>query len=205
MSAKVKICGIKDSQTALFCADNGADFIGLNFSPASPRCIDIPTAEKIMQYVRNTDLKIVFLFFKNSQKEILKITEELQPNYIQYITREWSDTNFLMNTHIPLIASLQVEKKIENMDLKKWPAEFFILDSYSSIDGGGTGKTFNYNYIENISLPYLLAGGLNPENVADALHKTSAFGVDVASGVEKSKGLKDNKLIERFIQNAKRK
>ena len=205
MSKKVKICGIKDSEMALFCARTGADFIGLNFSPDSPRRIDINTADSIMNAVKNTKIRTVFLFYRNSKEEITEILTKLRPDYIQYITREWPDTSFLEKTGIPLIAAIQVREQITDNELKKWPGEFYILDSYSKNEGGGTGESFNYELVEKVTLPFLVAGGLNPENVAMAIAASGAAGADVASGVEIKKGIKDAGLTERFIQNAKRK
>ena len=204
MSKKVKICGIREPETALFCAQKGADYIGLNFSPDSPRKIDITTAKAIIEAVKNSGIKTVFLFYRNSKEEISGILAKIRPDYIQYITREWDDTSFLERTAIPLIPAIQVKEAITDNDLQKWPGEFYILDSYSKNEGGGTGESFNYELINTITLPFLVAGGLNPENVSAALSSTRAFGADVASGVEKNKGTKDAGLIERFIQNVKR-
>jgi len=190
---------------ALFCARTGADFIGLNFSPDSPRRIDINTADSIMNAVKNTKIRTVFLFYRNSKEEITEILTKLRPDYIQYITREWPDTSFLEKTGIPLIAAIQVREQITDNELKKWPGEFYILDSYSKNEGGGTGESFNYELVEKVTLPFLVAGGLNPENVAMAIAASGAAGADVASGVEIKKGIKDAGLTERFIQNAKRK
>ena len=82
----VKICGITDSETAIYCHDNGADFIGLNFSPASVRKIDIATATTIQENFRKkniTSTKTVFLFYKNNQQEIREVLQNLKPDYIQ--------------------------------------------------------------------------------------------------------------------------
>lgn len=199
----VKICGIKKIETLLDCAEYGANFVGLNFSPKSKRKIDLKTAEKIFDKCKNENLnlKIVFLFFENSKEEIRHILSELQPDYIQYVTRDTNlDIKFLESFFIPLIPQIQVKTQISDSELPSH--ELIILDSYHENLGGGSGSSFPWEFVKDVKRNYFLAGGLNPENVTEAVRFLQPYGLDVASGVEKN-GEKDRELIRKFIQNAR--
>ncbi len=199
----IKICGIKTIQTLLQCAEYKADFVGLNFSPKSKRQIELQTAKKIFYKTKTEklNLKLVFLFYENSQQEIQEILSELTPDYIQYVTRDTQlDLEFLESFKIPLIHQIQVKNKISDKDLPS--NEFIILDSYHENQGGGSGISFPWEFVKDVRRKYFLAGGLNPENVAQAVKFLQPYGLDVASGVEKN-GEKDKELIRRFIQNAR--
>ena len=100
-----------------------------------------------------------------------------------------------------MIQQIHVKEKITDSDLT---SEFSILDSYSTELGGGTGEKFNWNLISVSNKKFFLAGGLNPDNVIEAIEKVNPYGVDVASGVESIKGIKDLEKIRKFIKNAKR-
>ena len=202
----MKICGILDVETALFCAEEGADFIGLNFSPKSIRKIDVATANKIQNALQRKNLKIqlVNLFYQNSQEEIRNILQGTNPDFVQVIAGdlEYSSLSFVKQ---PIIPAMRIAKPTTDADLDAYRADLYILDSFSKDMGGGTGHTFHWENIATISKRYLLAGGLNPKNVHEALAGTKAIGVDVASGVESHPGKKDLNLIRSFIQNARRK
>lgn len=204
---KVKICGIRDLEIAKICKEEGADFVGLNFASSSPRKIDIATAQKIIQFYKSQthSPQVVLLFYKNSPEEIRTIRSALSHDYVQWV---WDDPELTSIYRIELlgenqICSYRVDKQILDGDLNSVPGEFLILDSYSKGAGGGTGESFNWDFVSKVTRKFLLAGGLNPENVASAIEKVKPFGVDVASGVESSPGQKDPQKIIEFIRNAK--
>ncbi|XDD51819.1 phosphoribosylanthranilate isomerase [Leptospira sp. WS92.C1] len=204
---KVKICGIRDLQTAQVCKEEGADYIGLNFAPSSPRNISVSDAQKIVELIRsqNGSPEIVFLFYKNSPEEIQSIRSILDHDLVQWI---WDDPKLTSVNREELlgprqICSYRISAPVSNKDLQFLPGEFLILDSDSREAGGGTGKIFNWDFISGIERRFLLAGGLNPENVISAIQAVKPFGVDVASGVESSPGIKDISKIIQFIRNAK--
>jgi phosphoribosylanthranilate isomerase len=204
MSTKVKICGIKDNETARACIDMGVDYLGFNFSPKSKRQIDIVTFEKIYKFIQDQNTtKIVFLFYKNLIVEVKSILSNFKPDFIQYVEDDFTiDRTEWRNFSIPLIPQIGVKKEIFDKDLPE--EELVILDSYQKGEGGGTGKVFPWRFVSNIRKKYFLAGGLNPSNVVEAIKILSPFGVDVASGVESSPGVKNIQLIKDFINNAKR-
>lgn len=199
----IKICGIKSLEIALHCEEYGADFIGLNFSPQSKRCISLSNALHIKNELQRRDskLKIVALFYQNSREDIQNVLENLKPDYIQYVERDTTvEKEFLESFQIPLIPQIQVKDFIQDKDLPK--NEFVILDSYHKSQGGGTGQTFPWEYVKDVRRKFFLAGGLKSDNVKQAVELLQPFGLDVASGVEIN-GEKDRNLIRKFIQNAR--
>lgn len=209
---KVKICGIKDPETALFCAEEGADFIGLNFSPRSVRQINIKIAGEILNVLSkkgfsgdSSALKTVNLFYQNKPEEMELINRDINSGYMQIIAGdETLDLSRLSFPENKIIFSIGVQEPMNDFSLGDYKSEILILDTYKKGEGGGTGEIFNWDHVKPVKRNYLLAGGLNPENVKQALDILSPFGVDVASGVESSPGIKDKKLISEFIRNAKR-
>jgi len=201
---KVKICGIKDIETALFTAEQGADFIGLNFSPESKRKTDISTAEKIIFHLRKNfgnKTEIVLLFFRNSEEEIRNTISSLEYDRIQFVARDetWKNPGLDKNILLPQIS---VEKEISDSDLDS-EGDLVILDSFHKTMGGGTGTVFPWSYVKHLKRKYLLAGGITPKNLNLVRSELNPFGVDTASGVESSPGVKDRNLIREFIRNAK--
>ncbi|MBE7412113.1 MAG: phosphoribosylanthranilate isomerase [Leptospiraceae bacterium] len=208
---KVKICGIMDIDTAVFCAQEGADFIGLNFSPKSPRKISLSTALEILnsiqEYFKHSEkknMKIVNLFFENTSEEIYSTCNQIQCDYVQLIAEDKFIKTETLKLDTPIIYSIGVQNSISDSDLTQFRTELLILDTYTKGEGGGAGKTFDWSHIKDVRRNYFLAGGLTPENVAEAVKLLKPFGVDVASGVERTRGIKDKEKISTFIKNAKR-
>lgn len=201
---KIKICGIKNIETAKICKEEGADYIGLNFVSSSPRKIELSNAQKIVEYYRSekNSPEIVLLFYQNSFEEIESITSILDHDLVQWV---WGDPSVSKEKLLVKrqICSYRVQAPINDQDLKDIVAEFLILDSYSKGIGGGTGETFNWEFISKIKRKFLLAGGLDPSNVVNAIEIVKPFGVDVASGVESSPGIKDPQKVIQFIRNVK--
>ncbi|EJO70424.1 N-(5'phosphoribosyl)anthranilate isomerase [Leptospira kirschneri serovar Grippotyphosa str. RM52] len=201
---KIKICGIKNIEIAKICKEEGADYIGLNFVSSSPRKIELSNAQKIVEYYRSekNSPEIVLLFYQNSFEEIESITSILDHDLVQWV---WGDPSVSKEKLLVKrqICSYRVQAPINDQDLKDIVAEFLILDSYSKGIGGGTGETFNWEFISKIKRKFLLAGGLDPSNVVNVIEIVKPFGVDVASGVESSPGIKDPQKVIQFIRNVK--
>ncbi|MEM7181678.1 MAG: phosphoribosylanthranilate isomerase [Spirochaetota bacterium] len=207
---KIKICGIQNVQTALFCAKLGVDFIGINFSPFSKRKVELSVAGTICTSLQNTNLatkpRLVFLFYKNSPEFIRSVLQEYKPDFVQFVTEDSLDTLYaLQEFPFPLIPQFPIKPNFQQKDLYRYNTEFMILDAYSKGEGGGTGKSFDWELLQGIERKYFLAGGLNPKNIAQAIQTVSPYGVDVASGVESEPGKKDLGLIEEFVTNAQKK
>lgn len=207
MAVRVKICGIKTLEVADACIDAQADFIGLNFSHQSKRKVDLPLAMKIFNHIKknSASLFVVGLFYKNSASEIETILKEIPFDFVQFVSHdEILNHEYFKSLGKNLIPQVSVKEPITNKDLLQYEGELMILDSYKEGMGGGSGEVFNWENVKSVTRKYLLAGGLTPSNVERAISVLHPFGVDVASGVESSPGVKDIKLIEEFIKNAKR-
>lgn len=208
----VKICGVRTEEMARFIVAEGGDWIGLNLSPISKRNITLATALRIADAIRSERQtskrqgKIVLLVYKNPLPDVLQLTKALEPDLLQVIYGDPSlpsDWTILRN-HCSLLPALSVDRVILNGDIPFPENEIPILDAPAGSGGGGTGKTFPWERLAGVTRKYLLAGGLQPGNVEDAIQRVHPWGVDVASGVEDSPGLQSKSKIREFIRNATR-
>lgn len=209
---KVKICGVRNSEDAVYIVEMGADLIGLNLSLKSKRNINLQKAQEIAQEIRlandrySKDVKIVILAFQNPIEEIEQAYHSIQPDYIQLV---YSDSLLegkwekLISSY-PILPSINAKETKQLSELPFKLDQLLVIDSPSKDKGGGTGETFAWDEIQNFPGKYLLAGGLNPENVGLAVSQLHPWGVDVASGVEDKPGHQSREKILQFIQNAKR-
>jgi len=200
---KVKICGIRDSLTALEAEKYGADAIGLVFCKRSKRCITVNEAKIIINALKPF-ISIVALFSNDDKNYIKSIINNIKVNLIQFHGDE-SD-NDCIKYEVPYIKGVSVYNSgLKNLDNKYPNAEAFVVDSHNNDGIGGTGKTFDWssNVFKTIK-PIIIAGGLNCDNVEEAIKVFSPYGVDVSSGVESQDGLKDVKLIKKFISKVKK-
>ncbi len=208
MSAiKIKICGIRDSTTAEFCLENGVDFLGFNFSPKSIRYISLKESEKIINNLHkkfiNSKFELIALFFNTPKQEINDVINSDLFNSFQYVSHDIHFDRSSLNQKVRFIPQIGVQSEILDSDLS-YSDDLLILDSFNKAHGGGSGNVFPWENVKQIKRKYLLAGGLTPENVSSALETLTPFGIDVASGVEDSPGIKNLDKIRRFIENARR-
>ncbi|GBF50149.1 N-(5'-phosphoribosyl)anthranilate isomerase [Leptospira ryugenii] len=206
MGTKIKICGIKDVETFSLCRELSVDFVGLNFSPKSPRRIQRTEAEAILRERERTGSpKIVFLFFENEVLEIENLVKTYAPDLVQLIAGDPIDITPVWNTHLQsktLLPAFRLQSKVGDESLLCPELPFVILDSYKKDLGGGSGHTFPWEYAKEVKRPYLLAGGINPQNVEDAIRFLKPYGIDVASGVE-TDGKKDASKIKELVNNVR--
>ncbi len=206
---EIKVCGINDKKsmnTALKCKVN---YIGLVFYPNSPRNISINQSKGLLQS-RNKTTKIVALTVDPNDDFLNEIKKTINPDYIQLHGNENSrrclDIKHKIN--IPLIKGINVRNKI---DLVRKNKEFedicdiLLFDAPSEDLPGGNGKKFDWNILKDFKSKkkWMLAGGLNIENIEIAIDITKAPAIDISSGLEIRKGLKDSKLIKDFVIKCK--
>ena len=199
---KVKICGIKDVESALVAEESGADYIGLVFCKKSKRFISIEQAKKIILSLKNK-LLVVALFSNDNEKYIKSVINNLNIDIIQFHGEEIDSD--CVKYDLPYIKGISAsEDGLKNLDEKFPNAKAFILDSHNDNGIGGTGKTFDWlNTSYETIKPIMIAGGLNCDNVEDAIKVFLPYGVDVSSGVESDDGKKNLNLIRKFIKKAK--
>ncbi len=197
---RIKICGLKTVEDALTVARAGADSLGLVFHPASPRCIDLEQALAIRAALP-AFVGVTALFMDEPEQRVAEVVERLAPDLLQFHGSE--PPGFCTAWDRPYIKAVPMG---DAPDLAAFAdrhprARGFLLDSHSAGRQGGSGDTFDWSRIpSDFSRPLILAGGLNPQNVARAISQVRPWAVDVSSGVEREKGVKDAALIQQFCQ-----
>ena len=204
-SFEIKICGINDKNSMLEAVNSEVDYIGFVFYNKSPRNLTLSLAKSLVTF-RNKKSKIVALTVNAKDEFISEIKENISPDYFQLHGDETPERckEIKSKFQTPVIKGLGIK---DQDDLKKHTKNFenicdiLILDAPSSNLPGGNGKKFDWNILKGYSSKskWMLAGGLNVFNVNDAIKLTNAPAIDVSSGVEISKGVKDPKLIRNFI------
>lgn len=211
---KIKICGIKTEEHAVAVAEAGADFLGMVFAP-SPRQINQTQAKKIALalHSRNLQIQKVGVFVNTPLPTILRIADTCALDWIQLSGDEpWA---FCRELKRPIIKVVRVSRNYRAEDIAKHleysskrlgdQQHIFMLDSNAREKYGGTGTRFNWKLAAPITqkFPVIVAGGLKPDNVTQAIEILSPWGVDVSSGVE-TKGAKDLDKIHKFIDNVRK-
>lgn len=202
---RVKICGITNLADALAAVKYGADALGFIFYKKSPRYINPQAACEIISKLPPF-ITTVGIFVNETSEIIMDIREKCSLNLLQLHGEE--PPEFLKMLKGGVIKALRVKDNTSPEIIKRFPAaNGFLLDSYTKDDYGGSGTTFNWKIakeaVELSEQPIILAGGLTPDNVSEAVRTVRPYGVDTSSGVEKAKGIKDHKLIKNFIIKAK--
>jgi phosphoribosylanthranilate isomerase len=201
---KIKICGIKTIDDALAAMDAGADLIGFNFYPKSPRYIDVGQCRDIMSVMRKYGhIAYVGVFVNASIAEIRATMETAALTLAQLHGDETSE--IVQSLHGRAFKAFRgVPQSIDEFARNEAPA--FLLDASVKGAYGGTGITADWSAAAELAkqYPLLLAGGLTPENVAESVRQVHPWGVDVASGVESAPGKKDLAKMKAFVQAVKR-
>lgn len=204
---KVKVCGITSLQDAEKALEFGADALGFNFYPPSPRCLTPEKARAMLQQLPLERCKIA-VFVNESKARVREIlscgqTGDCQQLYTGLQFHGEENATYCRGWGMKVIKTFRVKEKNSLVALKDFPADFFLLDSWSP-GYGGSGAAFPWEWLEGISNEKLiLSGGLNGENVADAIRLIHPYGVDVCSGVEARPGIKDHAKLKDFIVAAK--
>lgn len=201
---KIKICGIKTIPDALAAVNAGADLIGFNFYPKSPRYVDVGMCRNIMSVMRQIGkVTCVGVFVNASIAEILATMDTLGLNLAQLHGDETPEMLKALNGKA-FKAFRGIPESVDGFVRSESPA--FLVDA--SVKGvyGGSGVTVDWNSAAELAkkYPLLLAGGLTPENVAEAVSRVKPWGVDVASGVESAPGKKDAGNMVQFVKEVKR-
>lgn len=207
MRTRVKICGITSRQDAQMVIEAGADAIGLVFANASPRYIDSSQAADICETVPAFVSKVAL--FKDAEQSVVSaVLDEIDIDLIQFHGSETAD--FCEQFERPYIKALGMKTAEHDSDYLNnnlsiySSARAILLDGHAPGESGGTGEVFDWAAIASItrstSMPVILAGGLNPGNVKQAIETVNPFAVDVSSGVESSPGQKDAVIVESFMR-----
>jgi phosphoribosylanthranilate isomerase len=198
---RVKICGITAVEDARDAVLLGADAIGLNFYANSPRYLDATQAAKIIESVPPL-ISVVGVFVNHPDPQNLEdFALSLGLHAVQLHGNETPDYCSMIQ-RVKVIKALRVDPNFRVDTLRSYGSSTFLLDAGSTDKYGGTGQSFNWDLVfgANAFGTIIIAGGLNPDNVADAVSTLHPYGVDVASGVESKPGKKDYEKMRRFIE-----
>lgn len=207
MAVKIKVCGITNLADAEKSLEYGADILGFNFYPSSPRCIAADQAREIIAHLPRDGFNVAL--FVNEPKarvnEVLALSQLSGggPAYrgLQFHGEE--DGAYCQGWDAKVIKAFRIKEQASLSALKDFPADYYLLDSFSA-GYGGSGKMFPWEWLAGIDAgKVLLSGGLRVDNVAEAIRKVQPFGVDVCSGVEARPGIKDHGKLKEFIDAAK--
>lgn len=204
---KVKICGITNYDDASMAADLGADALGFIFA-SSPRKIDTDRAMEIIKKLPPF-VKSVGVFVNENIKKVIDISEYCGLDIIQLHGDESPEIcRRLMPRAIKALRIKNDSSIPENYSEYRGNIKAFLLDTYSDKLAGGTGKTFNWDMavkMKTLGVPIILAGGLNPSNIEEAIQKVNPYGIDVGSGVEEKPGKKDHSLMKELFDRLEKK
>jgi phosphoribosylanthranilate isomerase len=196
----IKICGVTRTEDAGQLAALDADIIGLNFVPSSARCVAVDAAAAIATQVRSR-LKVWAVFVDATEAMVVKVIEAVTPDVLQFNGEE--NPGFCRGFGLPYVKALGMRPGFDVTEATRRyaDAQMLLLDSFSAGQRGGTGHTFDWSlWPERCALPLMLAGGLDPANVGEAVRHLRPDAVDVAGGVESAvKGVKDAERMRAFV------
>ena len=196
---RIKICGITRVEDAQAAVGAGADAIGLVFYPPSPRAVRLEQARKITESTP-AFVTVTALFVNPTFEEVQSVLDSARIDLLQFHGDE--EASFCEQFNRPYIKALRVRQASDLVaSCMRFPSALAILlDSYKPGVPGGTGETFDWSLVPDTPpKPIILAGGLNPQNVAQAIQQVQPFALDVSGGVEAEKGIKDQSKITAFV------
>jgi phosphoribosylanthranilate isomerase len=203
---RVKICGVTNERDARAACDLGAYALGFNFYEKSPRAIAPAEAWKLRKSL-SEDVQAVGVFVNWQPAAVVALAKSLHLNAVQLHGDESPRDAALCAKSVDVIKAFRVNAELSLADLRKFrTASEFLLDAAVPGQYGGTGHAANWDFARRAAAahPIVLAGGLTPENVADAIQFVRPNAVDVASGVESRPGKKDHGKMREFFQEVER-
>ena len=209
MRTRAKICGITRVEDVHAVANAGCDAIGFVFYPPSPRHVTLEQAEILIQSVP-AYVQAVGLFVNSHADEIQAILNKIPLDILQFHGDETPEQCQAIAQQVGRrwYKAIQVKPDLdavaEIQGYQAAGASAVLLDAWHPDLKGGTGHSFDWDTFPKLNIPLILAGGLNPDNIEQAILTTQAYAVDVSGGVESAKGIKDQQLIERFMQGVHR-
>ena len=197
---KVKICGITNYEDAAAAMDMGADLLGFNFYPKSPRYVTPAKAAEIISKLPGF-IDIVGVFVNASFGQIQETMEQCQLNWVQLHGDEspqFCESFLCLN--VKTMKAIRVKSQVDIEQADDFFTDAVLLDAFDPEKYGGTGITFDWNVIGHINKRVFLAGGINPDNATAAV-QLGVYGIDVCSGVEAEPGKKDHKKMKKLFEN----
>jgi len=202
---RVKVCGFTDETDLAAAVEAGVDAVGLiaGVTVETPREISLTAASRLAETVPPLVTTVLVTMPTDADQARDRI-EQVDPDVVQVHGLDPEAVAALEDTSADVIVS--VDPTDANLDAHAAAADALLVDSIDAEGGGGTGETHDWErtreIVESLDIPVILAGGLTPENVAEAVETVDPFAVDVASGVEREGGVKDHDAIAQFVERA---
>jgi phosphoribosylanthranilate isomerase len=198
---KIKLCGFTKEESVIAAIENNCDFLGFVFYDKSPRNLDLTSAESFLKIIPSQVKKVAVVV--NSDFDFLeKINSALKPDFFQFHGDE--DIGFLAEVRkkfplVKIIKSFKIKDSIDVNYIKSFNdfCDFFLFDNQNA----GSGKKFDWQILKNINIQkeWFLSGGINIDNIEEAIKITGAKFVDISSGIEETRGVKSIRLIEELM------
>jgi phosphoribosylanthranilate isomerase len=211
MSLIVKICGLSTRETLDVALDAGADMVGFVFFPPSPRHLSLAAARDLGKQTKGSAAKVA-LTVDADDATIANIVEALQPDILQLHGKETvarvRDIKQKFGLQVMKVIAVETAADLGGLPAYADVADRILFDArapHEATRPGGLGAVFDWRVLEKVELklPYLVSGGLDAQNLAEAVRVTRAGGIDVSSGVERSPGIKDPEMIRAFVRAAR--
>lgn len=202
---RIKFCGLTRAEDVRLAVELGVDFIGLVFAPRSPRHLLLGQGRMLRELVPE-EIAVVALVMDNARADVEAVIENVQPDLLQFHGME--EDGFCAGFGLPFVKAVAMGGDPE--DAVAYAAGFpsaygYLLDGHARGEPGGSGQRFDWRRApRDMGKPYLLAGGLSPDNVELAIRTAQPWGVDVSSGIESSPGAKDATRMRIFVEEARR-
>ncbi len=204
---RVKICGITRVEDARAAIDSGADALGLVFYSKSPRYVELSVAANIARTI-GPFVTTVGLFVNAEVAQVREAVKTVGLDLLQFHGDE--DEAYCAQFDMPYIKAIRMSPELDVKEVvTKYPsARGFLFDAWNKDKYGGTGETFEWQRLSSLKesadtdIPFILAGGLTPENVDQAVAAVKPYAIDVSGGVEQSPGIKSPELIQQFIDRS---
>ncbi len=200
---KVKICGLTNYRDAAAAVDLGADLLGFNFYPGSPRFVTLEQAAQIINKLP-AFIHVAGVFVNASLDQIKEAISECNLDWVQLHGDESPEfCESLLSINVRTMKAIRVKDQEDIERAESFFTDAVLLDAFDPEKYGGTGLTFDWNIIGHINKRIFLAGGINPDNVAAAI-ELGVYGIDVCSGIEARPGKKDHRKMKKLFKNIQR-
>ena len=200
MRVRIKICGLTRPEDARCASGLGVDAIGLNFYPPSPRFLGVSAARAVRASIPPF-VSTVAVFVNPGADEVRRVMGEVGVDMLQFHGTE--PTRFCEQFGLPYLKAIGMREGVDLAGaVREYPsAAAWLLDVHDTEKWGGTGRTFDWSAVKGtFDRPIVLAGGLAPQNVEDAIRRVRPFAVDVCGGVESAGGIKDESMLAAFVE-----
>ncbi|MCD9086579.1 phosphoribosylanthranilate isomerase [Stenotrophomonas sp. SY1] len=206
LRTRIKFCGMTRAGDMRLASELGVDAVGFIFAKGSVRRL-APSEARAMRQAIAPMVDVVALFQHNNREEVREVLRAVRPTLLQFHGDE--DDAFCRSFNMPYLKAIAMggnaEVTARGLQQMYPHAAGFLFDSHAQGGGGGTGVAFDWSRIPaGVNRPYLLAGGIRPDNVHDAILATQPWGVDVSSGIESAPGIKDGYKMRQFVEEVRR-